>query len=371
MKKTRFGLIAKIAVLVGIVEFIAFSIFGYLYAEKYSQKIEKVIINKISMVNKMIANEQLPIGSISNIEFMNDLLGEPYILGAITGGSDFIIASSKSQYLGKNINTITEFSKNWLFKEFDEKIFIENNNLTTVSNISSKVGNSRLYRIIIQIDIKNHIKEKNNIIVLSTLGAILFILFSTFTIILIAKRFISSRIEQSLSVLNKAESGDLKSAIVVENLDEIGLLQSGINSMIKKVGSSLLKYKELNERFELTLDAVNDGIWDWDITTNKTYFSKKWKGMLGYSDDEIQNNAEAFFELIHDDDKQKVKETIEKHFKDPMNHQYNIEIQLKCKDGSYKFILARGKAIFDENKTPIRMLGYHTDITKEKKINKN
>lgn len=130
-----------------------------------------------------------------------------------------------------------------------------------------------------------------------------------------------------------------------------------------------LETKKLKERFELVLDAINDGIWDWDIENRTSYFSPKLKNMLGYDDSEIENNADSFFALIHPEDIKYVKEVLNKHFLDPIKNPYIVEMRMQCKDGAYKWILTRGRASFDENKNPIKIVGSHTDIDQNKKIN--
>ena len=130
-----------------------------------------------------------------------------------------------------------------------------------------------------------------------------------------------------------------------------------------------LETTKLKERFELVLDAINDGIWDWDIENRVTYLSPKWKSMLGYEDEEIQNSSDSFFELIHPEDKIRLESTLQKHFQDPQHNPYIAEIRMRCKDGSYKWVLTRGRASFDANDNPIKIVGSHTDIDQNKKIN--
>jgi len=130
-----------------------------------------------------------------------------------------------------------------------------------------------------------------------------------------------------------------------------------------------LETTKLKERFELVLDAINDGIWDWDIENRVTYLSPKWKSMLGYEDEEIQNNSDSFFELIHPEDKPHLEATLRQHFQDPQHNPYIAEIRMRCKDGNYKWVLTRGRASFDANNNPIKIVGSHTDIDHNKKIN--
>ena len=129
-----------------------------------------------------------------------------------------------------------------------------------------------------------------------------------------------------------------------------------------------LETEHLKERFELVLNAIDDGIWDWDIENRTTYLSAKWKNMLGYTDDEIKNNADSFFKLIHPDDLELTKQTLHNHFQDPIKYPYVVEVRMECKDGSYKWILIRGRASFDKNDNPVKIVGSHTDIDQNKKI---
>lgn len=125
----------------------------------------------------------------------------------------------------------------------------------------------------------------------------------------------------------------------------------------------------LQERLALAIESTHDGIWDWDIKSGKAFFSRYWKSMLGYDNQDILNTAASFFALIHQDDQEKAQKAIERHFQNS-DIPYRVEMRLLCKDGSYKWVLARGKVIFDETHQPLRMLGLHVDISHQKEIEK-
>jgi PAS domain S-box-containing protein len=118
------------------------------------------------------------------------------------------------------------------------------------------------------------------------------------------------------------------------------------------------------ERYTLVEDAVNDGIWDWGILTDEDYLSPRWKAILGYADDELPNVASSFFDLIHPDDKTSVTEAVRAHLDE--NKPYTLDIRLRCKDGGYCWVQARGKAVRDAANRPVRMVGTITDITERK-----
>lgn len=120
-----------------------------------------------------------------------------------------------------------------------------------------------------------------------------------------------------------------------------------------------------NERLQLAIESTKLGLWDWDIRTGKTYFSPQWKAMLGYEENEIENNYYSWERLIHPEDLPHVIETIRACIE---NHSpYEIEFRMKNKSGGWQWILAHGKIFLDEeSRKPLRMIGTHKDITARK-----
>jgi len=127
------------------------------------------------------------------------------------------------------------------------------------------------------------------------------------------------------------------------------------------------KIQSLEERFELVVLATGDGVWDWDVLTDEVWYSERLKEMLGYQDDEMGNSFLDWKERLHPQDKQKTLNTIERHFQHKTEF-YESMYRLRCKNGTWKWILGRGKALFNMEGKPYRMLGFHTDMTKRKRI---
>ncbi|AVH73677.1 PAS domain S-box protein [Nostoc sp. 'Lobaria pulmonaria (5183) cyanobiont'] len=123
--------------------------------------------------------------------------------------------------------------------------------------------------------------------------------------------------------------------------------------------------RESEQRWQLALRGNNDGIWDWNVKTNEVFFSARWKEMLGYEDNEISNHLDECVTRVHPNDLDWVKQAVQDHFaqKTPF---YIAEYRALCKDGTYKWILDRGQALWDEDGNVVRMAGSHTDITDRK-----
>jgi PAS domain S-box-containing protein len=124
--------------------------------------------------------------------------------------------------------------------------------------------------------------------------------------------------------------------------------------------------RESEERWQLALHGNNDGIWDWNLKTNEVFFSTRWKEMLGYKNHEVSSDWNEWTKLIHPDERDWVLQAFQDHFakKTPF---YVCEYRIQCQDGSYKWILDRGQALWDALGDIVRMVGSYTDITDRKR----
>lgn len=123
---------------------------------------------------------------------------------------------------------------------------------------------------------------------------------------------------------------------------------------------------ESEERYELVVRGANDGIWDWDISAGRIYFSPRWKEIIGYADDEIESDVNEWLIRIHPDDKEMVQR-VNMECRDGKSEQFEVEYRLRHKDGTYRWILGRGTGMRDETGRAYRMAGTHTDITGRKR----
>lgn len=137
-------------------------------------------------------------------------------------------------------------------------------------------------------------------------------------------------------------------------------------ALVKEKDRINKQLEQSEQRWQFALQGSGDGVWDWDIEHNSSYFSKRWKEMLGYEDDDFISSHEDWFSLIHADD----LTTVNKKLNDYLNNkipEYMLEYRMLCKDDTYKWILTRGMVVeWDKQGAPRRMVGTHTDISNRK-----
>ncbi len=126
--------------------------------------------------------------------------------------------------------------------------------------------------------------------------------------------------------------------------------------------------RESDERWQFALEGSNDGVWDRNIRTGEVFYSRRWKEMLGYPEEEIGNSAAEWLKRVHADDLPRVRQELARHMEGE-SPQYSSEYRMQCRDGSFKWIFARGKIVSrSEDGLPTRFVGTHCDITERKNL---
>ena len=126
--------------------------------------------------------------------------------------------------------------------------------------------------------------------------------------------------------------------------------------------------QESEFRWKFAIEGSGDGLWDWHVPEDKAFFSKNWKDMLGYQDHEIGTGKQEWEARIHPDDKPAALAalmTVLTGEKRTFRHEH----RLRCKDGSFKWILDRGMVVSrGEDGQPLRIIGIHSDISRRKRL---
>lgn len=144
--------------------------------------------------------------------------------------------------------------------------------------------------------------------------------------------------------------------------DPIGTRVTGVCQDITewRMTETTLRYKE--DRWKAALQGSNFGVWDWDLRANTLVVSGLLAEMLGYPADHVPAPYDVWTEHLHPEDRRPTLIAIQEHLVNK-TQQYRMEHRLLHQDGTYRWMLARGAAMFDEEGKPYRMVGICTDIT--------
>lgn len=147
--------------------------------------------------------------------------------------------------------------------------------------------------------------------------------------------------------------------------EELIALQEDLQEQFLQSEKHINALRISEQRYELAIEGAQCGIWEWDVENDQWYFSSKCKEFLGFEESELDNNPENWEKLFHPDDLDKAISDL-KEYVLSKSDSYEDHFRIRCKNGEYKWIMSKAKAIRDEKGNVIRIAGSYADITEEK-----
>jgi PAS domain S-box-containing protein len=135
---------------------------------------------------------------------------------------------------------------------------------------------------------------------------------------------------------------------------------------LTEYNSVMQQLQKSEERLHLALDISSDGVWDRNVMTGESVYGENWARLVGYTLDELKQKNIKFTDLLHPEDREKTLALVREHFQGE-TERYVAEFRLRTKEGGWRWIMARGQVVErNEHGEPLRFMGTHTDITKQK-----
>ncbi|MWV14991.1 EAL domain-containing protein [Pseudomonas sp. L-22-4S-12] len=123
--------------------------------------------------------------------------------------------------------------------------------------------------------------------------------------------------------------------------------------------------KHSEERLNLALDSAQEGLWDWDMTSDRVFYSRRYCSLLGYTPEQFGNSRAAWEERLHPDDREQAIQRVQALFEQRTPY-YEGTYRLRHQNGDYRWLLARGQLLLDEAQQPLRFIGTTVDITQRR-----
>ena len=154
--------------------------------------------------------------------------------------------------------------------------------------------------------------------------------------------------------------------------------QNGHPANLLSVARNIAERKKMEEaldviesRWQFALEGSGDGVWDWNLVTNSVYYSNRVREMFGDNTEDTWQSYDDWMVRIHPDDKDRVVSSLNDYI-GQSSPKYSMEYRIQMADGSYCWILDRGKIIeYDDDHHPIRLVGTFSDLSDYRKMQEN
>ncbi|WP_246028573.1 putative bifunctional diguanylate cyclase/phosphodiesterase [Shewanella atlantica] len=152
---------------------------------------------------------------------------------------------------------------------------------------------------------------------------------------------------------------------IISLFSEVATIQSHLSDFYEKLQFSEKQLNDSQQRWLFAVEVSRNGIWDWNLSTDEVFLSDRWKEMLGYHSDELQDELRTWQAMLHPEDKSEALNALHKYLNGEVEEFESVH-RLKHKSGHYIWVLDRGMIVdWDSKGRPIRMIGTHTDVSND------
>lgn len=123
------------------------------------------------------------------------------------------------------------------------------------------------------------------------------------------------------------------------------------------------------------LRGSQDGLWEWDLGSDRVALSPRWKSMLGFGADELGDDLASWRARVHPDDRETFEQALQAQRAPTTaadggegSARFDLELRLLHRDGGVRWVLSRGVAIRRASGAAYRIVGMDTDITRLKRV---
>ncbi|NJL52410.1 MAG: diguanylate cyclase [Hydrococcus sp. SU_1_0] len=125
--------------------------------------------------------------------------------------------------------------------------------------------------------------------------------------------------------------------------------------------------QDVEAKYRLTTEVTSDGIWSWDLSSDRIEYSARWKSMVGCGEQEINHSPVEWLVRVHPTDIGKLKAYLADCWQGKIER-FEVEYSLLHRDGQYRLMQCKCIAVPDDDGTVSHLIGAQTDITQNREI---
>ncbi|GAK57814.1 multi-sensor signal transduction histidine kinase [Candidatus Vecturithrix granuli] len=245
MQKFFHRLAFKIGIVIILIEIITLSMLGWYYTHRFHEQIVQRVIDKVQIPGKLIAQGLLPYSAAANAELLNRLVGEDVVDSMVIWVNGFVVHALRQELVGVLLTQVSELNPEWFTPQARDpfiKFFPDERPpyVMSITPIPGVDGQTPVFFVYLKTNIQQVGQEKTNVLVLFFVGAFVTVWVTSLALLALFRQVILVRLTRTLHVLHAISNGQISARIPPPLIsDEIGQLQSEINTMIAELESKI------------------------------------------------------------------------------------------------------------------------------------
>lgn len=179
----------------------------------------------------------------------------------------------------------------------------------------------------------------------------------------VSKHPVAITVHQDLNAARTARLGGASESLAPEELTP-----ETLHRVVRSAMAMAVKQRELQgmqAAHRLVLAAANDGIWEWELSSDRVSYSSRWKAIVGLTDEDVSDGPETWYSRVHVDDIEGLRADLQAHL-DGKRAVHEFEHRIRHRSGAFVWVKSRGLAMRDDWGRPTRLAGSLTDIHRRK-----
>ena len=170
---------------------------------------------------------------------------------------------------------------------------------------------------------------------------------------------------RNLQIVLRTRAGDLRSFLYIADLITLNGRKCLVTNALDISDRALMEkaLRDSEERWKFALEGAGEGVWDWDVPSNRIFASRRYKEILGYPDEAFDLDPVPWRARVHPDDVGRLEQDFTTYAKgrSPL---FQTEVRMICRDETFRHVSVRGRTVAkDEQNRPKRVIGTILDIT--------
>lgn len=191
-------------------------------------------------------------------------------------------------------------------------------------------------------------------------------LAATFVVCLLIGSLLTRRLDRLTRGVQRIAAGHFDFTTGVRGRDEIGDLGQAFDHMASTVATTLEELRDKDARLVSIHEAMNEGVWEWNLETGYVQYSPRWIESLGYSPDEVAPDTSFWQDIVHPDDLPRIQSIVQEYLTGQRS-EHEAESRIRLGSGVWRWNRDRGKVLArSPDGKPLLLVGSDEDISERK-----